>query len=201
MPNLEPYYQLEVPEAGCDEAGRGCLAGPVVAASVILPLDFHHPLLDDSKKLSERSRDTLREVIEKEALSWKVEFVSHEEIDQINILNASIVGMQRAALRLEKRPGLLLVDGNRFHAFEIPHQTFIKGDGRFRSIAAASVLAKTHRDEFMMRIHEAYPQYGWNSNKGYPSPIHRKAVMELGLSPYHRRSFQLKEAQLSLSFG
>ena len=198
---MEAYYQQEVLEAGCDEAGRGCLAGPVVAASVILPSDFHHPLLDDSKKLSERSRDILREVIEQEAVSWKVEFVSHEEIDQINILNASIVGMQRAALRLEKRPDLLLVDGNRFHAFEIPHQTFVKGDGRFMSIAAASVLAKTHRDEFMLRIHEEYPQYGWNSNKGYPAPIHRRAVMELGLSPYHRRSFQLKEAQLSLAFG
>lgn len=202
MASLEPYFKANQLEAGCDEAGRGCMAGPVVAAAVILPPDFHHPWLDDSKKLTEKKRDLLRPIIEKEAISWKVSFVDHEKIDKINILNASILGMQQAALALEKRPEAVLIDGNRFHKFEIPHYCFVKGDGIYRSIAAASILAKTHRDEYMEKLHHLHPEYHWLRNKGYPTQEHRDAIIQLGLSPYHRKTFQLKDAQqLVFPFG
>jgi ribonuclease HII len=201
MAQLESFYSKNTLEAGADEAGRGCLAGPVVAASVILPLDFHHPLLDDSKKTTEKSREILRTIIEEEAISWNVQFISHETIDEINILNASILGMQQACLNLNPLPELLLVDGNRFHKFEIPHICFVKGDARFMNIAAASILAKTHRDEFMLNIHEKYPEYNWKKNKAYPSLEHRKAVKKYGLSEFHRKSFHLKNLhQLDISF-
>lgn len=202
MASLEPYFKANQVEAGCDEAGRGCMAGPVVAAAVILPPDFHHEWLDDSKKITEKKRDLLRPIIEKEALAWSVCFVDHLEIDKINILNASIVGMQRAALDLKIRPEMALIDGNRFHKFEIPHQCFVKGDGRFKSIAAASILAKTHRDAFMESLHEKHPEYNWLRNKGYPTEDHRKAIIAYGLSPFHRKTFHLKDVdQLSLPFA
>lgn len=178
-------------EAGCDEAGRGCLAGPVAAAAVILPPDFRDELLNDSKKLTERQRDRLRVLIEAEALSWCVVMVDNEEIDRVNILRASILGMQRAVSGLSVRPEHLLVDGNRFiaHPDGIPHTTVVKGDATYMSIAAASVLAKTHRDEYMRRMSLLYPGYGWDKNKGYPTAAHRKAISHLGLTPLHRRSF------------
>ncbi|MES2588943.1 MAG: ribonuclease HII [Bacteroidota bacterium] len=201
MSQLLSFFNENLIEAGCDEAGRGCLAGPVVAAAVILPKDFHHKLLDDSKKTTEKSREILRKVIEEEALSWNVQFISHEVIDEINILNASILGMQQAALDLDIRPEFVLIDGNRFHKFEIPHQTFIKGDGRYKSIAAASILAKTHRDEFMDKIADKFPEYNWKKNKAYPTLEHRLAVKKYGLSEFHRKSFQLKNMhQLELKF-
>lgn len=201
MGDLSPFFNKKQTEAGCDEAGRGCLAGPVSAAAVILPPDFKHPLLNDSKKMTEKQRDLLRPIIEQEALAWSVCMLDHAEIDKINILNASILGMQRAALNLSLRPDFLLIDGNRFHAFEIPHACFVKGDGRFMSIAAASVLAKTHRDEYMEKIHAEYPHYNWLKNKGYPTVDHRNAVKIHGFSPYHRRSFQIKDLdQLQLNF-
>lgn len=201
MAQLIPYFNEKLREAGCDEAGRGCMAGPVVAASVLLPPDFEHELLDDSKKMSEKGRNTLREIIEKEALSWDVQFISPEKIDEINILNASILGMQQAALRLSMRPEFVLIDGNRFHAFEIPHKCFVQGDGKYRSIAAASVLAKTHRDELMEKLHHEFPEYNWKQNKGYPTLDHRKAILKYGLTKYHRKSFQLKNVnQLELEF-
>lgn len=188
-------------EAGCDEAGRGCLAGPVFAAAVILPADFSHPWLNDSKKLTEKRREQLRPVIEKEALAWAVGVVTHEEIDEINILNASILAMHRALDGLKVRPTSVIVDGNRFKPYgELPWQTFVKGDGRFGNIAAASILAKTHRDEYMMRLHEQYPQYGWDVNKGYPTAAHRTAISEFGPTPYHRMSFRLLNRQLTLDF-
>ncbi|MFN5415813.1 MAG: ribonuclease HII, partial [Flavobacteriia bacterium] len=163
--------------------------------------DFHHKLLDDSKKTTEKSRLVLREIIEKEAVSWNVQFISPEKIDEINILNASIFGMQQAALQLQPKPEFVIIDGNRFHAFEIPHKCFIKGDGKFKSIAAASILAKTHRDEFMEKIHAEFPEYNWNKNKGYPTLDHRKTIIELGLTPYHRKTFHLKNVeQLQLNF-
>lgn len=177
-------------EAGCDEAGRGCLAGPVFAAAVILPGDFENEMLNDSKQLSERKRDTLRKIIEKEALAWAVASVSPEEIDEINILNASFLAMHRAVSMLKVKPEFLLIDGNRFKPYEnIPHQCVVKGDGKYLSIAAASVLAKTHRDEYMMKIHEDFPQYGWNKNKGYPTKQHKQAILKTGLSPHHRTTF------------
>ncbi len=179
-------------EAGCDEAGRGCLAGPVYAAAVILPDDFHDPLLNDSKQLTEARRDRLRPIIEREAIAWAVGVVDHEEIDRMNILNASIEAMHRALRGLGVMPGAIAVDGNRFKPYlDIPYQTFVKGDGRFANIAAASVLAKTHRDGFMRHIHEEYPMYGWDVNKGYPTKAHRAAIAEYGPSPYHRLSFRL----------
>jgi ribonuclease HII len=192
MPKLLSFFNKNLIEAGCDEAGRGCLSGPVVAASVILPKDFEHPLLNDSKKMSEKNRAILREIIEKEALSWSVEFISHEVIDEINILNASILAMQNAALKLTTRPDLLLIDGNRFHAFEIEHQCFVKGDSKFKSIAAASVLAKTHRDEYMEKISEKYPAYNWGKNKGYPTKDHQEAIKNHGFTDFHRKTFHLK---------
>ena len=186
-------------EAGCDEAGRGPLAGPVYAAAVILPEDFHHPLLNDSKKMTEKARETLRPVIEREAVAWAVEAVSAEEIDRINILNASITGMQRAVRRLEVRPDFLLIDGNRFKPFDgYRYATVIHGDATYASIAAASVLAKTWRDEHMRRLALEYPQYGWDRNMGYPTREHLDAIIEYGYTPYHRKSFHPKELEPTL---
>lgn len=177
-------------EAGCDEAGRGCLAGPVAAAAVILPPDFKNELLNDSKKLTERQREMLRPIIEREALAWSVVMVEPKEIDQINILNASIIGMHRAIDNLSIRPQHLLIDGNKFINYpDIPHTTIIKGDAKFMSIAAASILAKTHRDEFMLKAAEKFQLYGWKKNKGYPTKEHREAIIKYGISPLHRRSF------------
>ncbi len=189
-------------EAGCDEAGRGPLAGPVHAAAVILPEDFHHPLLNDSKQMSEKDRDLLRGIIEQEAVAWAVEAVSVEEIDRLNILWASVTGMQRAVLRLDPAPQFLLVDGNRFRAFGPfgtgDFRTVIHGDATYASIAAASVLAKTHRDEFMRTIAAEYPEYGWDRNMGYPTPEHIAAVRRYGLTPWHRKFFHLKELEPTL---
>lgn len=186
-------------EAGCDEAGRGCLAGSVYAAAVILPDDFHHPLLNDSKKLTEARREKLRPIIEAESISWAVGVVTAAEIDKINILRASILAMHRALDGLKVIPGAIIVDGNRFSPFgDIPYETFVKGDGRFGNIAAASILAKTHRDEEMRRLHEQYPQYGWDINKGYPTRAHRNAIAQYGPTPEHRMSFRLLDPQLTL---
>lgn len=186
-------------EAGCDEAGRGCLAGSVYAAAVILPDDFHHPLLNDSKQLTEAKREKLRPIIEGEALTWSVGIVTAQEIDDINILNASILAMHRALDGLSIVPGAIVVDGNRFKPYgDIPYETFVKGDGRFGNIAAASILAKTHRDEYMTRLHEEFPQYGWNVNKGYPTKAHREAIERYGVTPHHRLSFKLIDPQLTL---
>lgn len=200
MKNLLPYFDEAKVEAGCDEAGRGCLAGPVVAASVILPKDFHHPYLNDSKQLSEKKRDLLRPIIEKEAIAFGVSFVTAEEIDEINILKASFLGMHRAVDQLSLRPELLLIDGNRFTPYRgIPHHCIIQGDGKYLSIAAASILAKTYRDEYMQELHSQYPMYDWNNNKGYPTEKHRIALKEFGPTPLHRQSFNLIGAeQLSL---
>ena len=179
-------------EAGCDEAGRGCLAGPVTAAAVILPSDFHNDLINDSKQLTERQREQLRPIIEREAVAWAVAMVGPDEIDRINILRASITAMHRALDLLAVRPEGILVDGNRFLPYhDIPHTTIIKGDGKMLSIAAASILAKTHRDEFMRQLDKEYPQYGWSRNKGYPTPDHRAAIAKHGVTPYHRHTFQL----------
>jgi ribonuclease HII len=199
---LETQYQYELLEAGCDEAGRGCLAGPVFAAAVILPPDFSDPLLDDSKRMTERNRDRLREVIEREAVSWAVEAVSPARIDEINILNASFEGMSLAVARLAPQPGFLAIDGNRFRStLEIPFCCIVKGDGKYADIAAASVLAKTHRDEYMRRLADEYPEYGWRTNKGYPTREHRLAVREFGVTPYHRLTFNHEIDQLELPFG
>lgn len=187
-------------EAGCDEAGRGCLAGPVFAAAVILPPRFRNTLLNDSKQLSKKDRDSLRIEIENTALAWAVAAIGPAEIDEINILNASIKAMHLAVQKLTHTPQLLLIDGNRFHAYEgIPHHTIIKGDGIYMSIAAASVLAKTHRDEYMERLHEEFPHYDWKTNKGYPTAKHRAAIRIHGITPHHRRSFNMNE-QLKISF-
>lgn len=186
-------------EAGCDEAGRGPLAGPVFAAAVILPEGFFHPLLDDSKRMTERSRDILRPIIEQNAVAWAVESVQPGEIDRINILNASITGMQRAVLRLAVKPDLLLVDGNRFKPLDgYAHVTVVHGDATYASIAAASVLAKTWRDEYMRKIALEYPQYGWDRNMGYPTKEHIEAIREYGYTPYHRKSFHPKELEPTL---
>jgi ribonuclease HII len=198
---LLSYLNKNRIEAGCDEAGRGCLAGAVFAAAVILPPDFVCEELNDSKQLSEKQRDALRPLIEKEALAWAVGIVSPEEIDKINILNASFLAMHRALDQLTIQPQHLLIDGNRFTKYkEIPHTTIVKGDGKYLSIAAASVLAKTHRDEYMLRLHEEFPLYDWNNNKGYPTKKHRKGIAEFGTTPYHRMSFTLlpEDRQLSL---
>lgn len=196
---LETCYQHELIEAGCDEAGRGCLAGSVFAAAVILPPDFHHPLLNDSKQMTERRRNALREIIEREAVAWKVVEVTAERIDQINILNASIEGMNLAIKGLEISPEFIVIDGNRFHTdLTTPWRTIVKGDGKYANIAAASVLAKTHRDEYMMRLAEEYPMYGWQQNKGYPTRQHRLAIREHGLTPYHRLTFNSSPEQLEL---
>ena len=186
-------------EAGCDEAGRGCLAGPVVAAAVILPKDFYHPWLNDSKQVGKSHRDTLRTIIEKEALFWAVASCSPHEIDQINILNASILAMHRALDNLGTIPQFIAVDGNRFKPWgDVPHKTEIKGDGRFLHIAAASILAKTHRDELMDQLHEASPMYAWNSNAGYPTTAHRDAIRLHGITQHHRKTFRLLPEQLRL---
>lgn len=187
-------------EAGTDEAGRGCLAGPVVAAAVILPGDFYHPLLNDSKKISLKTRNLLRLYITEHALSYGVSFVFQEEIDRINILNASILAMHKALASLAVKPEYILVDGNRFKNYEnIAHQTIVKGDGKYMNIAAASILAKTYRDEYMEKIHEAYPDFNWAQNKGYPSPAHREAIKQFGLIEHHRKTFRLKPEQLRLN--
>ena len=197
--HLLAHLHADLVEAGCDEAGRGPLAGSVFAAAVILPPDFHHPLLNDSKKMTERSRDILRSIIEQEAVSWAVEEVSAEEIDAMNILNASIAGMQRAVRRLSVRPDFLLIDGNRFKQMEgYRHQCIVKGDATFASIAAASVLAKTHRDEYMRRLALEYPQYGWDRNMGYPTKEHIDAIIRYGYTPHHRKSFHLKQLEPTL---
>ena len=179
-------------EAGCDEAGRGCLAGPVTAAAVILPPDFDNELINDSKQLTERQREALRPIIEGEAIAWAVSYVSPQEIDSVNILNASILAMHRAIDQLSVRPQALLIDGNRFRPYhDIPHTTIIKGDGKLLSIAAASILAKTHRDELMRQLAQDFPGYGWEGNKGYPTAEHRRAIAQLGATIHHRRTFTL----------
>lgn len=189
---LLPYLQENRIEAGCDEAGRGCLAGAVYAAAVILPPDFKNEMLNDSKQLTEKQRYALRSVIEESALAWAVGIVSPEEIDQINILNASFLAMHRAIDQLKIRPQHLLIDGNRFNPYpDIPHTTIVKGDGKYLSIAAASILAKTYRDDYMNELHREYPVYDWDHNKGYPTKKHRAAIAAHGISPYHRKSYNL----------
>ncbi len=192
------YNKEGLTEAGCDEAGRGCLAGSVFAAAVIFPPDYANAELNDSKQLTARRRYALREVVQRDALAWAVAEVSPGEIDQINILNASILAMHRALDKLALRPGFVIVDGNRFKPYgDVPHATIVKGDGKYISIAAASILAKTYRDDYMTRLHGAYPYYGWDHNAGYPTKEHREGILRYGLTPYHRRSFGgLGEAQL-----
>jgi ribonuclease HII len=199
---LKAFHTGGVVEAGCDEAGRGCIAGPVFAAAVILPEDFRDPLLDDSKKLTAGIRQKLRLVIESCAISYGIGMASESEIDTINILNASYRAMHRAIEKLEPVPEQLLIDGNRFRPFrEIGHTCVVKGDGIYASIAAASVLAKTHRDEHMKMLHKEYPHYGWSRNKGYPTRAHRESVLRFGPAPYHRRSFRLLDEQMRLEFS
>ena len=217
---LLPFYKEGVIEAGCDEAGRGCLAGPVFAAAVVLPSDFKNEMLNDSKQLTEKKRYLLREVIEREALAWAVGIVDNKEIDKINILNASILAMHRALDQLTVRPENIIVDGNRWKLYQeptandnvndndnepkvVPATTIVKGDGKYLSIAAASILAKTYRDDFMLRIHEEFPQYHWDKNKGYPAKVHREAIRQFGTTPYHRMSFNLlgNTQQLEFDFG
>ena len=196
---LKSYFDKTLIEAGCDEAGRGCLAGPVVAASVILPKNYKNKFLDDSKKLNEKQRYRLRIEIEKEALHWAYAIVDNHEIDEINILNASFLAMHRAIDQLKQVPELLLIDGNRFNKYKkINHQCIIKGDGKFLSIAAASVLAKTYRDDIMLDLHSKFPMYKWNENKGYPTKAHRSAIKEHGATDFHRMTFTLLPAQLEL---
>lgn len=188
-------------EAGCDEAGRGCLAGPVVAAAVILPAKFKHPLLNDSKQLTEKSREMLRPIIEQEAIAWAVAFVYPREIEEINIRNASFIAMHRALDQLNVRPQHIVIDGNAFIPYpEISHECIIKGDGKVKSIAAASILAKTHRDEYMHQLHHSFPQYGWNQNMGYPTKVHRDAIRAYGACEHHRMTFALLPKQLTLDF-
>lgn len=203
------YYEGKI-EAGCDEAGRGCLAGSVYAAAVILPADYHNDDLNDSKQLTDRRRKQLRDIIERDAVAWAVGVVTPEEIDRINILNASILAMHRALDQLQVRPEAVIVDGNRFKPYRsvvngspvvIPHTTIVKGDGKYLSIAAASILAKTYRDDYMDRLAEEYPQYDWLSNKGYPTKKHREAIRQYGITPYHRKTFNmLGDGQLSFDF-
>lgn len=196
---LLPYMNSGVVEAGCDEAGRGCLAGAVYAAAVVLPPNFRNELLNDSKKLTEKQRYALRPLIEEAALAWAVGIVTPQEIDRINILNASFLAMHRAIEQLRVTPQHLLIDGNRFKPYPgIAHTCVVKGDGKYEAIAAASILAKTYRDDYMNELHEKYPMYDWKSNKGYPTKAHRAAIAQYGPSPYHRLSFQLLERQLSI---
>jgi ribonuclease HII len=192
-------FQYDLVEAGCDEAGRGCLAGPVYAAAVILPHDFEHDLLNDSKQLDEKTRDSLRIEIEAKAIAYAVAFVDNNEIDEINILNASFLAMHRAIAQLSITPELLIIDGNRFNKYgQTPHHCIIQGDGKYFSIAAASILAKTYRDDFMKQIALEHPEYDWHTNKGYPTIKHRNTVMELGFTPYHRRTFRVTDPQMAL---
>ena len=195
------YYEGKI-EAGCDEAGRGCLAGSVYAAAVILPEDYQNELLNDSKQLTEKRRYQLREIIQRDAVAWAVGIVTPEEIDKINILNASILAMHRALDQLKVRPEAIIVDGNRFKPYQkLPHTTIVKGDGKYLSIAAASILAKTYRDDYMNELAKEYPQYDWLSNKGYPTKKHREAIKQYGITPYHRKSYNLLgDGQLSLEF-
>lgn len=199
---LENHYYEGLVEAGCDEAGRGCLAGSVFAAAVILPPDYENELLNDSKKLTDRKRKQLREIIEHDAVDWAVGIVEPGEIDEINILNASILAMHRALDQLKVRPEAVIVDGNRFKPYrDLPYTTIVKGDGKYLSIAAASILAKTYRDDYMDRLAEDYPQYDWKNNKGYPTKKHRQAIRECGITPFHRRSFTLlPPEELTLDF-
>lgn len=196
---LKRFYQSTLTEAGCDEAGRGCFAGPVFAAAVILPRTFKHKLLNDSKQLTAEVRTELRYVIEEKAIAYAVASVDNEEIDSINILKASFKAMHLAIDKLSEAPGMLLIDGNRFYKYkDLPHECIIKGDGIYTSIAAASILAKTYRDEYMLSLHQEYPFYGWNTNKGYGTEEHRKALTQYGISKYHRKSFRLLPEQLDL---
>lgn len=198
---LEKFLKEGVVEAGCDEAGRGCLSGPVFAAAVVLSCDFEHPWLNDSKQLSEKKRYELRTFIEENALDFKVASYSPKEIDEVNILNASIFSMHRALDALDKQPEHIIIDGNKFKPYkDVPYKTIVKGDGKYLSIAAASILAKTYRDDYMMRIHEEFPMYCWNKNKGYPTKDHRTAIAKHGITPYHRKSFRLLDEQLKLPF-
>ena len=199
---LESHYYEGKIEAGCDEAGRGCLAGSVYAAAVILPEDYQNDLLNDSKQLTERRRYQLREIIQRDAVAWAVGIVTPEEIDRINILNASILAMHRALDQLKVRPEAIIIDGNRFKPYQkLPYTTIVKGDGKYLSIAAASILAKTYRDDYMNRLAEEYPQYDWRSNKGYPTKKHRDAIRQYGITPYHRRSYNLLGTEeLTLDF-
>jgi ribonuclease HII len=198
---LKPFFQELMPEAGCDEAGRGCLAGPVFAAAVILPQNYSNPLLNDSKKITEALRYQLRESIQQEALYWAVAKIDAQEIDKINILNASIKAMHLALDQLKKKPAFIIIDGNRFKPYtKIPHATIIKGDGKFSSIAAASILAKTYRDDFMLAQHEKFPAFNWKKNKGYPTKDHREAIEKFGRSPLHRMSFKVKSKDGNILF-
>ena len=199
MASLKTYFQQELTEAGCDEAGRGCYAGPVFAAAVILPEDFYHPLLNDSKQVKEKQRNELRKVIEENAIAFGVGMVSHTEIDQINILKSSFKAMHLAIDQLKIKPQFLLVDGNRFIPYKkIKHQCIVKGDAIYASIAAASILAKTYRDDWMMNLHNEFPQYNWKKNKGYGTAEHRKAIEEFGLCKYHRKSFNILPNEIKL---
>lgn len=197
---LKPFYQEELIEAGCDEAGRGCLAGAVYAAAVILPKDYQNEKLNDSKQVTEKQRYELREEIQRDAIAWAVGVVDQKEIDQINILRASILAMHRAVEQLKVQPQYLIIDGNRFTPYKkLPFSTIVKGDGKYLSIAAASILAKTYRDDYMNQLHEEFPNYDWNKNKGYPTKKHRAAIKEFGTTPYHRRTFNLLgDGQLEL---
>jgi ribonuclease HII len=198
---LKKYFQNHLVEAGCDEAGRGCLAGPVFAAAVILPLNFRNNILNDSKLLTEEERLYLRPIIEKNAICWAVAMATHEEIDCINILNASFLAMHRAINKLSIDPELLLIDGNRFNKYQnIEHKCVIGGDGIYMSIAAASVLAKTYRDDYMIKAHESHPEYSWNTNKGYATIKHRKTILDIGFSPIHRRTFRVMDPQYEFEF-
>ncbi len=198
---LQLNYSGFALEAGTDEAGRGCLCGPVVAAAVILPANFTHELLNDSKQLSEKKRQLLRPYIEENAIAYGIAFISNEEVDELNVLQASITGMHRSLDRLKTAPEYVIVDGNKFRSYKnIPSETIVKGDAKYMSIAAASVLAKTYRDEFMEKIHEEFPAYNWKKNKGYPTKEHRRAIKEFGITKYHRKSFRLLPEQLTIDF-
>lgn len=198
---LKSHYYENLIEAGCDEAGRGCLAGSVYAAAVILPRDYDNPLLNDSKQLSPRLRYQLRGQIQQDALAWAVGIVTAEEIDRINILKASLLAMHRALDLLKVRPEAIIADGNRFAPYhDLPYTTIVKGDGKYQAIAAASILAKTYRDDYMEQLHEEYPMYDWKSNKGYPTRKHREGIRRFGISPYHRKSYHLLDGELSLEF-
>ena len=199
---LLPYYNETLIEAGCDEAGRGCLAGSVYAAAVILPKDYHNELLNDSKQLTAKKRYLLREQIERDAIAWAVGIVTPKEIDEMNILRASITAMHRAVDQLKVRPEALIIDGNRFYKYQdLPHTTIVKGDGKYLAIAAASILAKTYRDDYMAELHKEYPHYGWDRNAGYPTKEHREGIRHHGTTPYHRMTFNLLgDGQLSFDF-